>query len=174
MIECLYKKVGKRYKPVENYYDESTLPAGYHLICIEPGLRSTKYRINPDHATLLAAMRTAEKAMIEAMTEANRLRVDIDREKPLTGKVKKAWEEFARLSKKSAVWCKGVTMYDIVEAGMKAVMEQVAVNELAKALSCGNNGQGVLAVEPLDAIKLTGKETLSGIEKLRKWPEKHC
>lgn len=76
MKTIFYKKVGRRYKPVSEYDSEllDALPKGAHLTVVYPGGRSTRYKIDPNYAAMIAAGRVAEDAISSAIQKATELR----------------------------------------------------------------------------------------------------
>jgi len=86
----LYEKVGRRYVPVAEYSREacSHFREGSHLVVCRPGSTLTLYRVNPDHAGVIAALRQHEVAIGEAIRKAMRHK---PRTEPLTPAQVKAW-----------------------------------------------------------------------------------
>ena len=54
-MTTLYKKVGRRYKPVAEHEEWDSYPAGAHLVVCQPGSQLRRFNIDPDRAGLLAA-----------------------------------------------------------------------------------------------------------------------
>ena len=75
MSETLYARVlhGKRahYTPVAETVLWDSLPNGFHLMVIQPGLRSCRYNVEPATADLLAALHLRRDAVLTAMREAS-------------------------------------------------------------------------------------------------------
>lgn len=96
MKKIFYEKVGRKYVPVQEY-DSSlmdSLPQGAHLIICYPGGHSTRYNVDPNYASMIAAGRVAEDAISTSIMEASRLRCPEQR-KPLTDRQIKAWKKLA-------------------------------------------------------------------------------
>ena len=77
MKETFYRKVGHRYKPVLEY-DSNMLdafPAGAHLVVCEPGLKSTWFNVERDHASLLAAFHAHREELADVLHKASKLRM---------------------------------------------------------------------------------------------------
>lgn len=76
MKKIFYERVGRRYRPVSEYDNEllDALPKGSHLIMVYPGGRSTRYRITPALAPMIAAGRLAEDAISRSIQQATELR----------------------------------------------------------------------------------------------------
>jgi hypothetical protein len=75
-MTTFYRKVGRRYQPVEEYDPElmDALPEGDHLISVRPGLTSCRYAVDPALAHLIAAGVYAEDAISRAIYKAMELR----------------------------------------------------------------------------------------------------
>ena len=74
-MATLYTKTmhGKRaiYPPAAESVVWDTFPAGFHLLAVQPGIRSCMYRVNPATADLLAALKLCREAALTAMREAS-------------------------------------------------------------------------------------------------------
>ena len=70
-----YVKDGRRYRAISQYDDGvmRALPAGCHLVCVDPGVTSTVYSVNPAHAPVMAALRLNREACIQAMRKASEI-----------------------------------------------------------------------------------------------------
>ena len=75
MTQTLYAKVthGKRtsYEPVAEAVLWDSLPKGFHLMAIQPGLRSCRYNVEPATVALLAALHLRRDDVLTAMREAS-------------------------------------------------------------------------------------------------------
>ena len=123
MKKIFYEKVGRRYKPVQEYDSElcSALPKGAHLIMCYPGGQSTRYKINPNYAAMIAAGRVAEDAMSNAIRKASELR---PQKTTITLGQKKAWEQLAKEFGTDLATLQINSARDIAEAGLKAMQEE--------------------------------------------------
>ena len=77
MIKCsepIFQKVGRRYKQVGEYMQFDCFPLGAHLLVVQKGSTSYLHNVEPDKASLLAAMKIAKDAMLQAFMEASDLR----------------------------------------------------------------------------------------------------
>jgi hypothetical protein len=86
-----------------------------------PGGQSRRYNIDPNYAALIAAGRVAEDAMCKAMNKASELR---PRQTPITPGQKKAWEKLAKEFGDELCTLNGLSVHDVVEAGVKALQEE--------------------------------------------------
>jgi hypothetical protein len=132
MKKIFYEKVGRRYVPVHEYDSElcSALPEGTHLIMCYPGGQSTRYKIDPNYAALIAAGRIAEDALSEAIRKASELR---PQKNPITPGQKKAWEKLAQEFGDELATLQINSTRDIAEAGVKAL--QYEADKLMKNAS---------------------------------------
>lgn len=120
MKKIFYEKVGRKYVPVNEYDSElcSALPKGTHLIMCYPGGQSTRYKIDPNYAALIAAGRVAEDALSDAIRKASELR---PQKSPITPGQKKAWEKLAKEFGDELATLQINSTRDIAEAGLKAL-----------------------------------------------------
>ena len=125
--KIFYEKRCKRYYPVKEYDDElvSALPKGNHLIMCYPGGRSTRYNVDPDYASLIAAGRVAQDVIAMALVKASQLRL---RKTPLTPDQKQAWENLQKAFGDDICTLHIDSAHDIALAGLNAL--QKAAKEL--------------------------------------------
>ena len=76
MKKIYYVKEGRRYVPVAEYDNDllDSFPEGAHLVMCYPGGSSRRYRINPNHAAMIAAGRVAEDAICRVLRDAGEAR----------------------------------------------------------------------------------------------------
>lgn len=119
----LYRKQGRRYVPVAQYDPENvdSLPEGSHLIICKPGSRSRQFHVDPNHVALIAAARTAQDAMCEAIVQASVLR---PRKGKLTCRQKVAWGEFLEAMGSDAHGVYYDSAHDVAAAGVRALTEE--------------------------------------------------
>ena len=72
--EPIYQKHGKRYKQVGQYLEFDCFSNGAHLLVVNKGCTSYLRNVEPDKAGVLAAMKIAKDAMVQAFMEASDLR----------------------------------------------------------------------------------------------------
>ena len=120
MKKIYYERVGRRYKPVQEY--DGTLldafPKGNHLVMCYPGGQSRRFNISPALAPMIAAGRYAEDAMSSAMVKASEMR---PHNKPVTEKQKKAWEALAKSFGDDRYYIELPSAREVTEAGIKAM-----------------------------------------------------
>jgi len=123
--KILYEKVGKKYVPVaENYDDYYTFHKGNHLVMCYPGGESHVYNIDPDYAGLIAASRVAEDAMCKALNKASEMR---PARTPITPAQQRAWKKLAKEFGDELCTLNGASIHDIAEAGVKALQKEADV-----------------------------------------------
>jgi len=120
--KILYEKVGRRYVPVaENYDDHYTFPKGNHLVMCYPGGESRQYNIDPNYAALIAASRVAEDAMCKALNKASEMR---PARTPITPAQQRAWKKLAKEFGDELCTLNGASIHDIAEAGVRALQQE--------------------------------------------------
>jgi len=132
--KILYEKVGRRYVPVaENYDDHYTFPKGNHLVMCYPGGESRQYNIDPNYAALIAASRVAEDAMCKALNKASEMR---PARTPITPAQQRAWKKLAKEFGDELCTLNGASIHDIAEAGVRALQaeaDKLLTNATVKA-----------------------------------------
>ena len=92
-MTTLYKKVGKRYKPVAEHEEWDSYPEGAHLVVCRPGSTMRRFDIDPDRAGLLAAAEPLREQIRALVVELHRMRM-LPTKRPITLKQRQAWETF--------------------------------------------------------------------------------
>ena len=126
MKKIFYEKVGRRYKPVHEYDSElcSALPKGTHLIMCYPGGQSTRYKIDPNYAAMIAAGRVAEEAMWSAIHKAAEMQRAKHTGVMLTPEQQQAWEKFTEVMGEHGHYVQYNSVHDIAEAGLRAMQKE--------------------------------------------------
>ncbi len=119
-----YEKRGRRYVPVSESEIYRGLTEGYYLVQVRPGSTSTIRTTEPDYASVEHAMKYAAEAMVDAMFVACEIRGP--KTKHLTpeqkAKYARGWEAWVReVGEDVPMYFEGVSMRDVVEAGIKAL-----------------------------------------------------
>ena len=92
-MTTLYKKVGRRYKPVAEHEEWDSYPEGAHLVVCSPGSTMRRFNIDPDRAGLLAAAEPLREQIRALVVEQLRMR---PARKLITQKQADAWHAFER------------------------------------------------------------------------------
>lgn len=123
MKKIFYEKVGRRYKPVQEYDSEflDGFPKGHHLVNCTPGGSSRRFNIDPALAPMIAAGTIAEVKMIEAIRTATEA---IPKKKPLTKKQQLAWQQMKEAYGDEMFYLTYRSNYDVIQAGINAMAEE--------------------------------------------------
>ena len=123
MKKTFYEKVGRRYKPVQEYDDYliDAFPKGAHLVMSYPGGTSRKYGVDPNYAAMIAAGRVAEDTMSRAIYQASEAR---PKERPITERQQAAWAEIKAAFGDEFFSLTLPAARDIAEKGVAAMQEE--------------------------------------------------
>ena len=92
-MTTLYKKVGRRYRPVAEHEEWDSYPAGAHLVVCSPGSTPRRFDIDPDRAGLLAAAEPLRGQIRTLVMELHKMRPT---RRPVTQAQADAWHAFER------------------------------------------------------------------------------
>lgn len=87
----LYRKVGKKFVPVNDPYAYDGLREGFWLIKIDKGSTSIRQQIYPEKAAITAAVRECEEKLVDIIRKASEAR---PAKIALTPEEKKDWDKF--------------------------------------------------------------------------------
>ena len=90
----VYRKVGKKFVPVNDPYAYDGLGEGFWLIKIDKGCTSIRQQIFPEKAPLTAAARLIEDKLVDIIRKASEARPGWGKHTPLSPEEKKDWEAF--------------------------------------------------------------------------------
>ena len=126
MKKIFYEKVGRRYVPVSEYNSEliDAMPKGCHIIMSYPGGQSTRYKIDPAYAPMIAAGRVAEDAISSAISRTSEVRRRERSQRALTNEQYKAWNKFIDVMGEDARMLEYASVREIAEAGVQAMQEE--------------------------------------------------
>ncbi len=127
-MTTLYEKRGRNYRPVAESETYSSLTEGWYLVHVRPGTTSVKRLIEPAYAELEAAIKVATDAMVDAMRERQVPTGPDVRHVPehRREKYRRAWEAWKAIVGDVPLYFEGVSMHDIVKAGLDAVRKHRA------------------------------------------------
>lgn len=127
-MTTFYEKRGRRYVPVAETDTYHGLTKGSYLVVVAPGSTSVRRLAEPAIPEIEAAMLVAEEAMVGAMYEAAKCKPDTRKMPPrLKAKYDRAWEAWKTIIGKDApIYFEGVSMQDVVEAGLQALRKRMA------------------------------------------------
>ena len=122
MSNILYKKVGRKYVPIQEYVDMTGWPAGHYLVTVQPGVTSaTRMRLNPDYPAALAAMRDVKEEMIKWLSDASRAKPV----RKISPEAMEAWEAFVALCDDDIYMIGHDSCHDIIANALEYLEEMV-------------------------------------------------
>lgn len=125
-MTAIYKKQGRRYVEIGKHEPEhyDMLPNGAHLVIVKSGTRTTHYNVQPADAAVEAALHRCRESITEAMREATKLRPS---KRAYTAKEKAGWDAYRAIAGDVvALQFEGVSLYDVVDAAIKALRVDIA------------------------------------------------
>ena len=117
--EPIYQKHGRRYKQVGQYLEFDCFSNGAHLLVVNKGCTSYLHNVEPDKAGVLAAMKIAKDAMVQAFMEASDLR-PVNPPVILTEEQRRLLDELKATGFNESVWIRE-SIQGIIDAGMKVL-----------------------------------------------------
>jgi len=121
----LYEKRGRRYVPVAEYDTQPYWKAGYWLVHVKPGLRTTKSVLEPAFAEVEAALHEASEAMVLAMREEAARKLPAYQTSDIVlKKHEKAWKAYREaMGDEYTHVFKGASMESVVDAAIEVLRE---------------------------------------------------
>ncbi len=110
------------FTPIAQHEQLEYLNEGDYRVKVRPGHRTITYDINPEYATVEAAIEEAKDAMAHAMMEASRGKPD---RTLLTPSQLKAFEKFKEESGFTFITMKVDCAMDVIEAGLNALRTKI-------------------------------------------------
>lgn len=123
MKKIFYEKVGRKYVPVYEY-DQTIMdafPKGTHLVICYPGGQSTRYKIDPAYAPMIAAGRVAEDVISKALMQASDMR---PKSAPMTQEQIDAWEHLVKVMGPEARTLEWPSAREACEKAVKAMQKE--------------------------------------------------
>ena len=112
-MTTLYKKVGKRYKPVAEHEEWDSYPEGAHLVVCSPGSTLRRFNIDPDRAGLLAAAEPLRAEIRALVMELHKMRPT---RRPVTMQQAAAWRRFQKAMGNDAYAVEYASVGEIADA----------------------------------------------------------
>ena len=112
-MTTLYKKVGRRYKPVAEHEEWDSYPEGAHLVVCSPGSTLRRFDIDPDRAGLLAAAEPLRGQIRALVVELHRMRPT---RRPVTMQQAAAWRRFQKAMGNDAYAVEYASVGEIADA----------------------------------------------------------
>ena len=120
-MTTLYKKVGRRYRPVAEHEEWDSYPAGAHLVVCSPGSAMRRFNIDPDHAGLLAAAEPLRDQIRALVVELHRMRPT---RRPVTQKQADAWHAFDRAMGNEGYCVEYASVGEIADAVVDLIVKE--------------------------------------------------
>jgi hypothetical protein len=89
--EVLYKKIGRKYIPVNDPFALNGLREGFWLVKVAPGSTSIRQQVYPNRSEISAAARDKEDELIKIIRKASEARPS---KRPLTPEALADWQAF--------------------------------------------------------------------------------
>ena len=107
--------------PVRAWSPERTdrLPAGVHLLVVQPGRKSTRFNVQPAHAPILAVIELHRDALAKAASEATRPLPT----RKLTPRELKAWRAYQAATGAESLSLTVGSAMSIVDALERAILD---------------------------------------------------
>ena len=134
-MTTLYKKVGRRYKPVAEHEEWDSYPEGAHLVMCRPGGTLRRFNVDPDRAGLLAAAEPLRDQIRALMMELHRMRPT---RRPVTLAQRAAWRRFQKAMGGDGYFVEYASVGEIADAVVDLIVE-----EAGKWRPQSQNPQGV-------------------------------
>ena len=121
--KTFYEKVGRRYIPVKEYDDKfrDAYPRGAHVTVVTPGVKSTRYNIDPDYAALIAASMVAYDHICKVIVDHSRLKPT---KEPITEEQKELWDKLSQSLEVSFIPLFRASVAESVRAGTDAMIKE--------------------------------------------------
>ena len=121
----LYRKVGKRFVPVNDPYAYDGLRNGFWLIQIKDGSTSIRQEVYPEKAAIHAAARLMEDKLLEIIRKACEARPS---KTPLSPEEKKDWDKFIKKHGESFNTLHYPSMQENAEKIVKVLLGDESIN----------------------------------------------
>jgi hypothetical protein len=129
MSQTLYVKKGRKYVPVREHAPEvyDSLTYGQYVVTVSEGSTRLRRVDTPASAEVLAAVEQMREAMETAMREANTSQFDSST--PLTPEQQAAADALRKSVGSLMVTYRGASMGDVVDAGVKVILQGLKHDE---------------------------------------------
>ena len=127
--ETLYRKQGRKYIPVaEGLHDiwqthyRNIFPEGVHLVVVQPGSTSYKFKIEADNVGLLAAAKLKQDKIRGIILEGHKLRPS--ERKPLTEYQRQKYDEFVASMGDDVYYLEYQSIVEITDNVIKELLDE--------------------------------------------------
>ena len=121
--KTFYEKVGRRYIPVKEYDAKfcDAYPSGAHVTVVTPGVKSTRYNIDPDYAALIAASMVAYDHICKVIVDRSSLKPT---KEPITEEQKELWDKLSQSLNEACLPLYRASVAESVRAGTDAMIKE--------------------------------------------------
>lgn len=121
-----YEKIGRKYVPVSEYDSDliDSFKQGNHLVMSYPGGQSRRYNVKPNYAAMIAAGRTAEDSICDAIFQAAQMHRAEHENTCLTNEQHEIWQQFKQVMGERGSYIQFKSTRDIAEAGIQAMTHE--------------------------------------------------
>lgn len=120
-MTTLYKKVGRRYKPVAEHEELDSYPKGAHLVVCSPGSTLRRFSIDPDRAGLLAAAEPLREQIRALVMDLHKMRPT---RRPVTMQQAAAWRRFQKAMGNDAYAVEYASVGEIADAVVDLIVTE--------------------------------------------------
>ena len=120
-MTTLYKKVGRRYKPVAEHEEWDSYPVGAHLVVCSPGSTLRRFNVDPDRAGLLAAAEPLRSQIRALVVELHKMRPT---RRPVTLAQQAAWRRFQKAMGGDGYWVEYASVGEIADAVVDLIVTE--------------------------------------------------
>jgi hypothetical protein len=122
MKEIVYKKVGRKYVPINDPHAWDGLSEGVWIVTVKPGVKTAQIKVSEDFDGLSAALETFRQDLIDSMHEASIAKPA----KEMTKAEKKHWDEYvAKAGKDVLSYFSYAGLYGIADNAIKLFNEKI-------------------------------------------------
>ncbi len=119
-MTTLYKKVGRRYKPVAEHEEWDSYPEGAHLVVCSPGSTLRRFNVDPDRAGLLAAAEPLRDQIRTLVMDLHKMRPT---RRPVTMQQAAAWRRFQKAMGNDAYAVEYASVGEIADAVVDLIVK---------------------------------------------------
>lgn len=132
MKDIFYRKVGKRYKAINDPYAWDGLTEGVWCVVVKPGGKSARRLVSPDMDSVDAALVEFKDILLQELYEASKLRPISTK---ITKKERAAWDVFEKtMGKDMPVYFTGFPSHqEMVDKAIDEFGKQVKLKQLRLA-----------------------------------------
>lgn len=120
-MTTLYKKVGRRYKPVAEHEEWDSYPEGAHLVVCSPGSTLRRFNVDPDRAGLLAAAEPLRDQIRTLVMDLHKMRPT---RRPVTMQQAAAWRRFQKAMGNAAYAVEYASVGEIADAVVDLIVKE--------------------------------------------------